>query len=237
MQTPVPFDLSHCRRLSIERPAVEVREDDVTEAFRTLAEATTQLQDKRDFQALAHHLGFNDALAVRREVRAQLERQRDDAVRHILRLRVLGSLVRDFPYEPTEEEVRLEVVVLVRDAEEIGQQLSDKRVRDVIEPLARKRVISSALVRELAQQLSALPNEEETLAALEHHAELYRDPEAVLTHLRQNSAAAKPVVDELIEDRVVAAVLELAQVTEQTLSLRDLASEFEQTALAFSGNR
>ena len=226
-----PFNLDHCRSLVIVRPVVEVREDDVTEAFKALADNTPELEDKRDFNALGKLLGFDDALALRREVRAQLERQSEDAVAKILRLRVLKGLLAGFAYEPTEEAVRLEVASLVRDAEELGQQLSPHKIDSVVTPLARKRVAGAALVKSLAEALDVHPSKEQIHSAFERYAELYRDPRAVLELLETSSVAAKPVVDELIENRVVEKVLAIAQVTDQPLSLQVLAEHLEQVAL------
>lgn len=226
-----PFDLDRCRALVVDRPVVEVREDDVTEAFKALADNTPELQDKRDFQALAKVLGFEDALALRREVRAQLERQSEDAVAKILRLRVLKSLLAGFEHEPADEAVRLEVASLVRDAEELGQQISPRKIDTVVVPLARKRVLGAMLVKNLADTLDVRPSREQVRVAFERHAELYRDPSAVLALLQSSSAAAKPVVDELVENMVVQKVLALARVTDQPLSLQELAQQLERVAL------
>lgn len=221
------FHLELCRDLVIERPVVQVTEDDVTEAFRTLARSTPELGDPRDFNALARLLGFDDALALRREVRSQLQRQNEDAVAKILRLRVLNRLLERFEYEPDPSAVREEVASLVRDAEELGQQLTPHKVEQLVEPLARHRVKSAALVRSLARALHIEPADEQIVAALRRHAELYRDPEAVLAHLEQSAAAAKPVIDELVENMVVEGVLRHARVIEQPRSMDELAHELE----------
>ncbi len=226
-----PFDLDRCRHLAIVRPVVEVREDDVTAAFKALADHTPGLEDKRDFHALARLLGIDDALALRREVRSQLERQSEDAVAKILRLRVLKALLAGFDQEPTEEAVRLEVASLVRDAEELGQQLSAHRIDTVVTPLARKRVLGAMLVKSLVEALDVHPGREQIRSAFEHHAELYRDPRAVLDLLETSSVAAKPVIDELVENLVVEKVLALARVTDEPVSLQILAEQLERAAL------
>jgi trigger factor len=225
------FDLDRCRHLVIVRPVVEVREDDVTAAFKALADNTPGLEDKGDFNALARLLGVDDALDLRREVRSQLERQSEDAVAKILRLRVWKGLLAGFDQEPTDEAVHLEVASLVRDAEELGQHLSPHKIDTVVTPLARRRVVGAMLVRSLVEALDVHPSREQVQCAFEHHAELYRDPRAVLELLETSSVAAKPVVDELVENLVVEKVLALARVTDQPVSLQTLAEQLERAAL------
>jgi FKBP-type peptidyl-prolyl cis-trans isomerase (trigger factor) len=230
------FDLDRCRDLVFDRPVVEVLEDDVTAAFRSLAEHTPGLEDKRDFHALARCLGFADALALRREVRAQLERQGRDAVAKILRLRVIQTLLEHFDHEPEPAAVQREVASLVRDAEELGQQMTQPRIEAVVEPLAARRVIAAMLVRSLAESLHVEPSDQEVLEAFQRHAELYRDPGAVLERLMHSTAAAKPVVDELVENRVVEGVLALANVSERSMSLQQVVEELERVALGDSAS-
>ncbi len=228
------FDLDRCRDLAFERPVVQVTEDDVTEAFRSLAEHTPGLEDKRDFNALARCLGLADALALRREVRAQLERQSQDAVAKILRLRVIQTLLEHFDHEPDPAAIKREVASLVRDAEELGQQMTPDRVEALVEPLAVRRVMAAVLVRGLAEALPVKPSDQEIREAFRRHAELYRDPDAALERLMSSTAAAKPVVDELIENRVVEGVLALANVSERLMSLREVVEELERVAMQIS---
>lgn len=224
---PPPFDLHRCRDLAFERPVVKVQEDDVTAAFRSLAQHTPGLEDKRDYNALAQRLGLADALALRREVRAQLERQSQDAVAKILRLRVIDTLLAGFDHEPEPAAIKREVASLVRDAEDLGQQMTQHKIETVVEPVAVRRVMAAMLVRSLAEALHVEPSEHEILEAFRRHAELYRDPDAIFDRLTNSTAAAKPVVDELVENRVVEGVLALATVSERPMSLQEVVEELE----------
>jgi FKBP-type peptidyl-prolyl cis-trans isomerase (trigger factor) len=232
---PPPFDLKRCRDLTIERPVVEVLEDDVTAAFRTLARSTPELADKGDFQALARLLGFDDALSLRREVRTQLERQAQDMTARLLRQRVLQPLLESFQPAADPAAVRLEVASLVREAQDLGQHFPPGKVEQVVVPVAEMRVRSAALVKSLANALGLEPSEAQILRALERHAESYRDPDAVLAHLKRSTAAAKPVVDELVENLVVEGVLRHAQVVDKPTSLDDLALEIHRLAAEHGG--
>jgi trigger factor len=212
----------------------EVLEADVTAALKTLAATCTELDDKRDFNALAGHMGFDDAIALRREVRAQLTRRTEDAVARILRMRVLQELLPRFDQRADGAALRLEVASIKRDAEDSGQPLTDEELEALV-PLAAKRVVGAMLFGSLAKALSIDPSQDQINTAIERHAAQYQDPEAVREHLEQDSSAAKIVLNELIQDLVVQAVLELAQVTDRPMTQEELMEELQIAALELGG--
>lgn len=165
-----------------------------------------------------------DMADMRKEVRANLERELTSARATFLKTQLLDALLRahadvDVPTSL----VREEATSLARaEARQQGQeQVTPQRI-DAMLDKARRRVKSGILITEIARQNSILVDGVRVRKAVETVADTYEQPREVVQLYYSNPELLRSVEVSVLEDQVVDWVLEKARVNAKPMKFKDL---------------
>ncbi len=165
--------------------------------------------------------------ALRREVRANMERELHEALRRRARRHVMDALLEANPVELPAGLVAQEVAQLRQDLERrlasLGQlQGSLKELPDEhFEPEARRRVALGLILAELVRSQGLKADPEKVRAAVERIASAYEKPEEVVEWYYANRQLLEGVEAGVLEDEAVDWVLAHAQVEDERLGFEE----------------
>ncbi len=178
-------------------------------------------------EAFIRNFGITDGSVetFRAEVRANLERELDNALRARLRNEVGSKLAATYgDVEVPRVLARAEAEALARSA--MPQLGRDQPVPDATleaaEPVARQRVIAGLLLRQIAQSNNIRVDNRKVTERIAKIASTYEEPEQVVELYRGNPQMMENVQTSVLEDQVSEWVAENAETTEVTLSFEEV---------------
>lgn len=184
--------------------------------------------------ALAQKFGAEDLEALKGQIRERLGEEYKGAARALLKRRLLDALDEKAEFELPESLVDVE-------AKQIAHQLWHEEHKDVqghdhpeIEPdeehlkLARRRVGLGLLLAEVGKTAEVRISNEEMTQAIMAQARQYPGQErAFFDFVRQNEQALAQIRAPLYEDKVIDYILELASISDRTVTKDELQAEFD----------
>jgi len=162
--------------------------------------------------------------ALRTEVRENMERELAQAVRARLKTQVMDQLLAanpiDVPKALVESEIRdMQMEMLRRMGARDARQLPP---REPFEQGARRRVALGLILNEVIRQAGIQPDAAQLQAQLDEIVGGFSDPEAARRQYLQNDAAMRQLQMSVLEDQAVAWVINVAQVTDQPSSFKEI---------------
>lgn len=166
-----------------------------------------------------------DVETFRKEVRANLERELDNALRMRLRNEVAGKLVDAHPGldvpqvlvdSETDRLVRASAPNLPADAP------VPPEARSAAQPIARRRVAAGLLLREIGRNNGIRPDEKRVSQAIATIASTYEEPQKVVELYASDPQLLDGVRNSVLEDQVAEWVAEHATATERSLGFDEV---------------
>lgn len=182
--------------------------------------------------ARAFGVAEGGAEALRKEVRANLERELEQTIRTRTKEQVLDRLLEvnevDVPKALVDEEItRLMAQATGKRPEELkGLNLP----REVFEERARKRVALGLLIGEVIKTNEIQLDPERVSATLGRVATSYEDPEEVMQAYRKNPSLRNDLEAHVMEDQVVELLLGQMKVKEKPMAFDDLMDKGDRAA-------
>ncbi|HHQ43210.1 MAG TPA: trigger factor [Chromatiales bacterium] len=218
-------------RFPEDHPNEALRGREVT--FRVTVREVAEKRLPEVDEAFARAFGVQEGgvEALRREVRANMERELHEALRRRTRRRVMDALLEANPVELPAGLVAQEVARLREDLERrlasLGQlQGSLKELPDEhFEPEARRRVALGLILAELVRSQGLKADPDKVRAAVERIASAYEKPEEVVQWYYANRQLLEGVEAGVLEDEAVDWVLAHAQVEDEPLGFEEAVRE------------
>ncbi len=163
--------------------------------------------------------------SLRAEIRANLERELNQATTSILKVRIIDALVNSMPdLEIPQSIVRQEAASLAsRAASQQGREASAEE-SEVFMELAANRVRGGLLMGELARQNAMRVDPAKVRSAIETIAQTYEDPNEVIQLYYGNQQLVAQVENSVLEEQVVDWVLEHAKVSDNEMKFQEVIS-------------
>ncbi len=162
--------------------------------------------------------------ALRRDVRANMERELNDAIRGRLKQQVMDALVElngiDLPKALVDEEIDR----LMKQATE-QQPASMQNLnlpRELFQEQAERRVTLGLLIGEVIRKNEIKLDADRVRTTLESFADTYEDPQEVINTYRKNRSLMREIEGHVIEEQVVDFLLDQANVTDKAMSFDEL---------------
>ncbi len=224
-----------------EYGAAELAGQDAT--FEITAKALKRREPVALDDALAQKLGFEEGIGKLREmVASQMQREYDGMSRMRLKRELLDALATKAgfaaPVSLVESEfaqiwARVEADLKAGRADAEDQGRDEEALRAEYRGIAERRVRLGLLLSEIGRTAGVTVSPDEMTRAMRAEAGRYPGQETqVMEFFRKNPQAAESLRGPIFEDKVVDYVLELATVTERTVSPEELARDPEAPALA-----
>ena len=168
-----------------------------------------------------------DLEKMRADIRANMEKEKNDRLKASLKNRVMSGLLEHnviiAPSAMVAEEVKN---LRAQAAQRMGQDPESidetSLPTELFNEEATRRVQLGLLISEVIQKEKIELNQELVEAAIEEMAIAYEQPDQVRDYYRQNQQARSGIEGMVLEDQVVAHILEKGKVTEQKVSFDDL---------------
>ncbi len=162
--------------------------------------------------------------SLRSEVRANMERELNEAIRQRMRAQVLEALYTNNPLElprqMVEETIQeLQVEMLRRAGVKDARQLPP---REPFEPPARRRVALGLLMSELVRSAGIKVSREAVQEKLNELAASYSNPDEVRRAYLQNAEMMRQIESQVLEQQAIDWVLGQAKVTEKPSTFSEL---------------
>ena len=177
--------------------------------------------------AFAEHLGMENLDAVKTAVRDRMKDEFGQVSRARLKRSLLDALADSYSFETpkslVEHEFQAIWTQLKAEAEKSGEEAPDEQeYRDI----ADRRVRLGLLLTEVGRRNDINVTQEDLNRALMEEARRYPGQEAqVIEHYRSNPQLLETLRAPLFEDKVVDFILELADVTEKSVTVEELTSD------------
>jgi trigger factor len=173
------------------------------------------------------NFGVKDGSAAtfRSEVRANLERELDNAMRARLRNEVSSKLAAsyaDVEVPKALENAEIEAIVRAAMPNLYDKEAVPPEAREAAQPLAHQRVISGLLLRQLAQSHNINVDNQRVAEQIRRIASTYEEPEQVVELYRSNPQMMENVRSSVLEDQVSEWVAEHADSTELAVSFDEV---------------
>lgn len=164
-------------------------------------------------------IASGDLERFRAEVRANLERELEEAQLALLRREILDRMLALVP------EFELPQTMVVEVAEEMaratGGQLTSERLRE-LDPIARRRVRGSLLFRAIAQRAGLTLDPARLRRVLARIAATYEDPKAIAELYLRDPALRADLEARTLDEQVIDYVVSRAKIREQPLAFDEL---------------
>ncbi len=169
-----------------------------------------------------------DIEKFREEVKANMERQVQAALKEQTKNHVLDALFQKNPIPVPEALVQQEIqrtLAPLGDTIKNNPELLNQLPLDQIQEKAKKRVALGLLLSEVIRANELRPDPEKVRRTIEELAENYEDPEEVIQWYSSNPQQQEQIENSVLEDQAVEWILERARVTEEPLSFEELVKE------------
>ncbi len=168
-----------------------------------------------------------DLEKMRADIRANMEKEKNDRLKTSLKNRVMSGLLEHNAIIAPSAMVAEEVKSLrVQAAQRMGQDPESideaSFPNELFSEEATRRVQLGLLISEVIKKEKIELNQELVESAIEEMAIAYEQPDQVRDYYRQNQQARSGIEGMVLEDQVVAHILDMAKVTEQEVSFDDL---------------
>ena len=168
-----------------------------------------------------------DLEKMRADIRANMEKEKNDRLKMNLKNAVMSGLLEHNAIIAPSAMVAEEVKNLrVQAAQRMGQDpetLDEASLpNELFSEEASRRVQLGLLISEVIKKEKIELNQELVGAAIEEMAIAYEQPDQVRDYYRQNQQARSGIEGMVLEDQVVAHILDKAKVTEREVSFDDL---------------
>jgi trigger factor len=175
-------------------------------------------------EALAKKVGLESIEALRKAGRERLERQHAQISRSKLKRRLLDALAEKHAFPAPRNMVESELDGILR---QVSQSSGGKEPTDAdraeYRPIAERRVRLGLLLSEVGRRNNIQVGEEEMRRALAAEASRYPGREREIVEFYQkNPEALIQLRAPIYEDKVIDFILEMAKVTERTVSAEEL---------------
>ena len=162
--------------------------------------------------------------SLRTEVRANMERELNEAIRQKMRAQILEGLYTqnplELPRQLVEEQIQeLQVEMLRRAGVRDAKQLPP---REPFEQPARRRVALGLLMSELVRSAGIKVSREAVMEKLNELAGSYSNPEEMRRNYLQNAEAMRQIESQVLETQAIDWVLGQAKVTERAATFSDI---------------
>ena len=162
--------------------------------------------------------------SLRTEVRANMERELNEAIRQKMRAQILEGLYTqnplELPRQLVEEQIQeLQVEMLRRAGVRDAKQLPP---REPFEQPARRRVALGLLMSELVRSAGIKVSREAVMEKLNELAGSYSNPEEMRRNYLQNADAMRQIESQVLETQAIDWVLGQAKVTEKAATFSDI---------------
>ena len=195
--------------------------------------------------ALGKKLGFEDLSGVRKIITDQMQREYDNLSRMRLKRELLDNLAGsvDFPAPEGMVEAEFGQIWQRIEADRAAGKLDaddsakdDETLRTEYHAIATRRVRLGLLLAEIGRSNSLTVGADEMTRAMRAEAGRYPGQEQqVMEFFRANPQAAETLRGPIYEDKVVDYVLELATVSDVSVTPEELAADPAETPIAFAG--
>jgi trigger factor len=177
-------------------------------------------------EAFAKGFGIADGNldSLRSEVRANMDRELETAIRQVVRTQVLEGLYHhnplELPRQMVEEQIQeLQVEMLRRAGVRDAKQLPP---REPFEQPARRRVALGLLMSELVRSAGLKVSREDVQEKLNELSASYSNPEEVRRAYLQNADMMRQIESQVLEAQAIDHVLSQAKVTDKPSSFAEL---------------
>src|SRR5688572_13802864 len=162
--------------------------------------------------------------SLRSEVRANMERELNEAIRQKMRAQILEGLYKqnplELPRQLVEEQIQeLQVEMLRRAGVRDAKQLPP---REPFEQPPRRRVALGLLMSELVRSAGIKVSREAVMEKLNELAGSYSNPEEMRRNYLQNADAMRQIESQVLETQAIDWVLGQAKVTEKAATFSDI---------------
>jgi len=192
--------------------------------------------------ALAERVGAKDAADLKAKIRQQIEADFGQLARMRLKRQLLDKLAEGHDFAVPDGMVDAEFTLIWREVEEqkkAGQideadkAKSDDELKAEYRKIAERRVRLGLLLAEVGKRNKIEVSREELGQAIVREAQRYPGQERkVIDHFQQNQDAMAQLRAPLYEDKVVDYILELAKVSEKSVTPKELQAQSEAEAAA-----
>jgi len=169
-----------------------------------------------------------DIEKFREEVKANMERQVQAALKEQTKNNVLEALFQKNPIPVPEALVKQEIqrtLAPLGDTFKNNPELLNQLPLDQIQEKAKKRVALGLLLSEVIRANELRPDPEKVRSTIEELAENYEDPEEVIQWYSSNPQQQEQIENSVLEDQAIEWILGRAQVTEEPISFEELVKE------------
>jgi len=180
-------------------------------------------------EAMAQSLGIHDGgvAKLREEIRGNLVREAKRRIQAKVKEQVLNGLLETTPFDVPSNLVDMERQALmekaVTDLKARGMKEQDIKLGDeIFEPQAKRRVALGLLMDTLIKEQSIVASEDQVRTMVDEFAQSYEDPSEVVGWYYQDASRLKEARALVLEENIVAWVLEHAQVADETTTLEKL---------------
>jgi trigger factor len=166
-----------------------------------------------------------DTETFRREVRSNLERELENALRARLRNEVgskLAATYADIEVPKVLETAEAESLVRAAMPNLSGEQAIPPAALEAAQPIAHQRVIAGLLLRQIAQSNNLRVDNRKVTERIAKIASTYEEPEQVVELYRNNPQMMDNVRTAVLEDQVSEWVADHADATEVSLSFDEV---------------
>lgn len=160
---------------------------------------------------------------LRREIRANMERELAQAIKARIKSQVMDGLYSnttlDLPKALVTEEIgRMRAQLMAQLGQKDAKQFPDELFADE----ARRRVALGLIIAEIVRSEDLKLDRERVESALQELASTYEDAQQVIDYYRRNPQAMSQLEAMVLEEQVVDWVLERAKVTDESMSFDSL---------------
>ncbi len=164
---------------------------------------------------------------LREEIAGNLQREAKRRIGARVKEQVMQGLLDVTPFDVPQGLVRMEQRTLLErafsDLKARGMKEQDIRLDEsVFEPQARRRVALSLLLNALAAQHAIRAEADQVRAMVDEFAQSYEDPAEVAAWYYQDASRLRDVQALVLEENIVAWVLQRAQVSDESTTLENL---------------
>ncbi len=181
----------------------------------------------------AYGVESGDVEEFRREVRDNMERQLERALKELTKNRVLDALWEHNPIPVPEALIKQEMqraLAPLADALKQKPELLQQLPLDNLKESARKRVALGLLLAEIIRRNELKPDPEKVRQAVEALAQNYENPQEVIDWYYDNPEQLAQIESQVLEEQAIEWVLERARVTEEPIDFQELMNRQQQQA-------
>lgn len=161
--------------------------------------------------------------AFRAEVRKNMERELNQAIKAKVKNQVMDGLLAANPVEVPKALIQNEIDRLRAQAvQQFGGNIKPEQLpAELFEEQAKRRVTLGLIIAEMVKQFEIKPDEQRVRELIEEMAAAYQEPEQVVSWYYNNEQQLNEVRSVVLEEQVVDTVVQKANVTDKAVSYEE----------------